>query len=1298
MKNIFVSSTFQDMQAERDMIRQKVFPAINKAAGAHNDHIEFVDLRWGIDTQCQSEQEACITVMSTCIYELQRSDDLMIILLGDRYGWVPDSEYLQDQKNSMPGEMEYLSATAFEIEQGVFCGNKKALVYIREFSDSKQIPEQFSEQIDESRKRLEELKEKLKTSPNCRVQVYPAHFVNGTIKESDLDALARRMIQDLRDTYAGEWKTFDQLQAFDREQEIQWGFIERKAKEFYARRGELNALIENVQSWFSDAPSANKTMRADEHMHFIIGGSGSGKSTFISEAAITLRRKGYDVLPFIGGLTAESSDAIRVLCGIIYYIEEKLGLPHTVTFGGQESGEIRLENGRTPVDSVAVTRKKLQDRLAAIERQYSGKQKPLLIVIDALDQFFPDENRDMQAFCPSGLGPNIRFLITSTPDIKTGAGNATVLKKLNGSEQNLIVQGALSRRRKNLSKIVISNILKREGAAKPLYISMVLDRLMLMDQADFQRIYEQGGSIDDIVAHQNDIVEQLPDGLSEMVAALFEAAGEKIGQSFTQKALQYIAMSRQGIRESDLAYCMGNMWDAARFSRLLYYLDDQFMMRADGRIDFMHKTLRQGVLTTIQDTKALHVKLVWCYHVLEKEDSVRASELLYHCYHANEYKYAGSVVQPIVYQNFSKDKEVLLTVSRRYAQTMAELSLSDQGECVQKWLRVLAEDAVESGEKDPESQNGKWKKLWDVLWFLDKYVLRELPLTRTGDTVGGYITTYMLAAADSAEKGSWKEKTIEDLKDSIRRKAANYQLLAGDKAEGLIEKEEIFQKSKEVYGASAAKEYTDWRRMFEDTYGWLVAAKGENEGNLLFSALEPAAYGISLLSKESFVHRYIGEEQCLIGQMYGCIGELCQSLNDYTATMAAYEQDLRFREEIYRRNPCVENLYYYSGSYHNISLAYWNLGANGTSDLEAALNGQTAFFKNTKYPLKLLPFISFTWGILKTEGEIFMDRCHQQNPFQAALMARDKQIEILEKALSLKPDAKWNTSSLGHDALWYNYLLYCEMYFVMMAQQDMGLGGISKIGYIEYAFYENTDIALQRLCKALKYSCECFFDDPTQETLYNVIGVENTFTQYSKFVGYKKSYIAQSFAECIQKTETFLNACTELDSDRKTAEGRAAANGAMYARFLLDHSLKKSIELGFGTCQPLQNVKSEPPKHNAGKTPGQDIEESSTVSAAKNTEESGIASAAKNTKGVSPEINLKYKGTLKNGLREGIGEAEFPGGSKYKGEWKAGKPNGYGIKTDMFGKVTSGIFENGNLKKSLPKAVVMLKLTMFHTD
>ena len=60
--------------------------------------------------------------------------------------------------------------------------------------------------------------------------------------------------------------------------------------------------------------------------------------------------------------------------------------------------------------------------------------------------------------------------------------------------------------------------------------------------------------------------------------------------------------------------------------------------------------------------------------------------------------------------------------------------------------------------------------------------------------------------------------------------------------------------------------------------------------------------------------------------------------------------------------------------------------------------------------------------------------------------------------------------------------------------------------------------------------------------------------------------------------------------------------------------------------------------------------------------------------------------------RDGVYEVQFPSGGSYRGEWAYGKPNGYGIKTDMFGKVTCGYFENGYLKKSIPKALVMLRL------
>lgn len=817
MRNIFVSSTFKDMQAERDIIRQKVFPAINKAAGCHNDHIEFCDLRWGIDTLNQNEQEASIKIMNVCLNELGRSDDLMVVLLGDRYGWIPGAGYLQklQETQNITSKIECMSATAFEIEHGVFHRNKRALVYFRKIEDVGEtgIPDFYFERNSENKKYLEELKERLRNSPNCKVQEYPVHFNDGRIQQYDLDMFAERLIKDLESEFVGEWGEFDRLSDFDREQEIQWGFIKRKAKGFCARKEETDLLMKTFRSW---SVRLNPEKHEKTPVHYIIGPSGIGKSTILSEIAMRLHREGWDVLPFIGGLTSESSDASRVLCNLIYYIEGQLGIEHQVRYGANKTSVL-----------------KLQERLIEVAGQYVQNHDPLIVVIDALDQFYPDENMKNLSFCPQKLNGNVRFIITCTPEIRTGSADKTVLKTLKREDRLLTVYGVLNHRHKEMPEEVISQLLKCKGTENPLYISMVMDRLMLMDQQDYKKINEHGGQSDAIALHQKDIIASLPDKLSEMAVSLFEKAGEKLGHIFTQKALQYIAISRQGLRESDLAYCMEKDWDSAAFSNLLFYLEDQFLQHIDGRIDFTHKALRQGILSGIKNADALHLKLEWCYHKKNVEDSVRASEILYHCFRKNDYRYAASVVRPIVYQDFSKDKNVLAVTGRRYAQTIAELAMPKRGEWIRKWLEFLVEDVQKESSHEQKGQKGN--RLWVTLWFLNYYVLDRLPYTQAGVETGASITMYMIDSINSAEKGTWDEKTRHSLGEEVQRNFAHYKTIAGDLFKA--HKEEIAPDGKSWY-----KGY--WKNGLRDGFGEAKFPSGSSyKGE--WKAGKPNGYGIS---------------------------------------------------------------------------------------------------------------------------------------------------------------------------------------------------------------------------------------------------------------------------------------------------------------------------------------------------------------------------------------------------------------------------------------------------------------------
>ncbi len=88
-KSIFVSSTFKDMQSERDALRDYVLPMVNDFAAKYDSAVELIDLRWGVDTASVSEAEQNHKVLRTCLDEIERSRPFFLGLIGDRYGWVP---------------------------------------------------------------------------------------------------------------------------------------------------------------------------------------------------------------------------------------------------------------------------------------------------------------------------------------------------------------------------------------------------------------------------------------------------------------------------------------------------------------------------------------------------------------------------------------------------------------------------------------------------------------------------------------------------------------------------------------------------------------------------------------------------------------------------------------------------------------------------------------------------------------------------------------------------------------------------------------------------------------------------------------------------------------------------------------------------------------------------------------------------------------------------------------------------------------------------------------------------------
>jgi WD40 repeat protein len=87
---VFVSSTFEDMKAERNALQERVFPRLSELCEARGARFQAIDLRWGVSEEASLDQQT----MPLCLEEITRSRRVsprpnFIVLLGNRYGWRP---------------------------------------------------------------------------------------------------------------------------------------------------------------------------------------------------------------------------------------------------------------------------------------------------------------------------------------------------------------------------------------------------------------------------------------------------------------------------------------------------------------------------------------------------------------------------------------------------------------------------------------------------------------------------------------------------------------------------------------------------------------------------------------------------------------------------------------------------------------------------------------------------------------------------------------------------------------------------------------------------------------------------------------------------------------------------------------------------------------------------------------------------------------------------------------------------------------------------------------------------------
>lgn len=201
---VFISSTFSDMNAERDALNA-IFPQIKEICKKRGIDFVPIDLRWGVTEEAAKQGR----VIDTCMREIDNSRPFFIGLVGHRYGWMPTEadlgfhyeslrrqypwldEALRDHTSIT--EMEMLYATVSEQSRGM-----NAAFFLRE--ENVDVPAEYKEVPgSEGEKKLRALRHKLlhqnthpvshyKTPDELAAQVKTAlqEFINREYPEADV--------------------------------------------------------------------------------------------------------------------------------------------------------------------------------------------------------------------------------------------------------------------------------------------------------------------------------------------------------------------------------------------------------------------------------------------------------------------------------------------------------------------------------------------------------------------------------------------------------------------------------------------------------------------------------------------------------------------------------------------------------------------------------------------------------------------------------------------------------------------------------------------------------------------------------------------------------------------------------------------------------------------------------------------------------------------------------------------------------------------------------------------------------
>ena len=606
---IFISSTFNDMHAERDYLIQEVFPELREWCEKRRIRMTDIDLRWGVSKE---DSESGNTIMA-CLNCIDECRPFFLCFLGQRRGWVPDPAQKRDISEEAIAKYEGLkdllgiySITEMEIEHATLApmvylmkderyrpDKSKALFFFRNdpFAGGDLSPEQKkiytnfgAEDEDTADRKLTEIKDRIRSDwdPFCYDCRWDREKETEELRTLG-DASQGRLVdfsvggRPLREVILEEMKRLitreypdcvpdDSADPFEEDASEQDMFVRTTVFDFVGREEELEKISRFVRD-----TGGTLVITAPE---------GTGKTALLCRAQQKLREEGHRVISRFAGASSRSMSELDLYLSI----GQEAGLFQ----GTEEEKDSSLANRERFIrDEFLADLKKNGYDVLIVDGQYVFCSPPegfTLIVTE--EELKPDRYQDAE-----------RIML---PPLETRA------------EREQLIDQFLLHTLKKMDDEQKQQIVQAPGAGYPLYLRVLLNEL------------KNFGSFADLQAKIMKFGDTPQSAFREMLAALETRFAEIPG--FIPAAFGLLAVAPDGLSEQEMMTGLKEL-DAAdpellhRLRNLLRYIRP-YLNRYGHRYAFRYGTLKDVAADLYtENTNRFRKALAVVY-----EENLRAAE------------------------------------------------------------------------------------------------------------------------------------------------------------------------------------------------------------------------------------------------------------------------------------------------------------------------------------------------------------------------------------------------------------------------------------------------------------------------------------------------------------------------------------------------------------------------------------------------------------------------------------------------------------------------------------------------